>query len=94
MMNQEVMVLILLLCGPAHGPCVQLPVLRGESTPRENKAGLWFLSGVYISILAKHQKPPEVQLQNCQPPQQLVISNKKPLLALYLVTSKVEQIYL
>lgn len=37
MMNQEVMALILLLCGPAH-------VLRGESTHRENKAALWFLS--------------------------------------------------
>lgn len=68
MTNQEVMVLILLLCGRAHVPCVQLPVLGGESTRRANKAGLWFLSGVYISIPAKHQKPPEAQLQNRQTP--------------------------
>lgn len=40
MMNQEVMALILFLCGPAHVPRVQLPVLRGESTHRENKAAL------------------------------------------------------
>lgn len=66
MINQEVVVLILLLYGPAHVPRVQLPVLRGESTHRENKAGLWFLSGINTFILAKHQKPPDVQLQNLQ----------------------------